>query len=236
MDHILNGIDLESISYQLLIDGYSVINPTFTKKNLDILPDLKNSSNKLRESSSEKFEKDYKGGFCKIITNKQINDSEYIFFSLYNSFCLKIIKSLGMDDLEFNSMYQTIDTKKSKHIAQTPHFDRIPALKFMLYLNDLNFVNGAFQLSKGSHHWVNQKLSKSRPKHGSNGYLELTRKIPNYFLNNLKPINGKAGTIIIFYTDVIHNQGLVKDGCCQILRSHYWKKSTLYNKFRAKFS
>ena len=236
MNSIIKEINLERITYQLLIDGYSLINPTFTKKNLQVLPDLKNSFKKLRESSTEKFENDYKGGFYKIIQNKNINDSENIIFSAYNSFCLNIINSLGMRNFEFNSMYQTIDTKKSKHIAQQPHFDRIPALKFMLYLNDLNSENGAFQLSKGSHHWINQNFSKSRPKYGSNGYLELTRNIPNYIIKNLKPVCGKAGSIIVFYTDVIHNQGLVKDGNCQILRSHYWKKSTLYDKFRSKFS
>ena len=74
MNSILKEINLERISYQLLIDGYSLINPTFTKKNLQVLPDLKNSFKKLRESSTEKFENDYRGGFYKIIQNKNIND------------------------------------------------------------------------------------------------------------------------------------------------------------------
>ena len=61
---------------------------------------------------------------------------------------------------ELDHLYQTLDTPDSLHIAQDPHFDRIPTLKFMLYVNDMKKSNGAFIVSPGSHHWVNQNFKK----------------------------------------------------------------------------
>ncbi|AQL29790.1 MULTISPECIES: phytanoyl-CoA dioxygenase family protein [unclassified Prochlorococcus] len=234
MEFHLHGLSFEEISYQLLIDGYSVIKPDFSRNLLNFLPDLKSNTEEFISSSTKYNDDEYEGGLYKIITKKNLTNPNYKVFRIYNEFCLSFMKALNINNHEFNSMYQTIDTKKTKHIAQKPHFDRLPALKFMLYLNNLNSDNGAFKLSKGSHHWVKKKLPNNRPKFESKEYLEYSRNLPKYILNGLNPIEGDAGTIIIFYTDCVHHQGLVNKGNCQILRSHYWKKTTFYDKLKRK--
>ena len=64
--------------------------------------------------------------------------------SHYNDFCLGLINGIGAKEKHLDATFKTIDTPDSKHIAQDPHFDRIPTLKFMLYVNDLSFAKGAF--------------------------------------------------------------------------------------------
>ena len=91
----------------------------------------------------------------------------------------------------------------------------------MLYLNDLNKKNGAFCLSPGSHHWVMNNYPKPRKDFFTPGFQEETRNIPKVISDRLRSIDGEAGSIIIFNTDCIHCQGIVKDGSCQIIRAHY---------------
>ena len=122
------------------------------------------------------------------------------------------------------------DRPKTKHIAQSPHFDRIPTLKFLLYLNDMDKNNGAFMLSPSSNNWVKNKFGIPRPPFMSKDYLNVTRNPPQLLLNRLKPIEGKAGTLIIFDTDTIHHQGLVKEGESRILRFHF-NSSTKLNEY-----
>ena len=96
---------------------------------------------------------DYQGGFAKFFTANEIYESfingENYFLEWLNSYFIKtIVKKLSNKrKYKLDHLIQTLDTPKSKHIAQEPHFDRIPTLKFMLYLNDMNKNNGAFVLS-----------------------------------------------------------------------------------------
>ena len=106
-------------------------------------------------------------------------------------------------------VFQTLDTPDTKHVAQEPHFDRIPTLKFMLYVNDISNDNGAFALSASTHHWVKTNFPLPRPSYHDPDYFKKSRELPKPIIENLKPIEGKAGTLIIFHTDTIHNQGLV---------------------------
>ena len=143
--------------------------------------------------------------------------------SHYNDFCLGLINGIGAKEKHLDAIFKTIDTPDSKHIAQDPHFDRIPTLKFMLYVNDLSFAKGAFCLSPGSHIWTRENFGPGdkRDSHGTAGFLEKSRNIPGEILRRLKPIEGKAGTIIVFNTDCIHHQGIVQSGQANIIRAHY---------------
>ena len=64
----------------------------------------------------------------------------------YNNFCIKLSGMFTYGRVQLSSIFTTYDNQESDHSAQKPHFDRIPTLKFMLYLNDLKFENGAFCL------------------------------------------------------------------------------------------
>ena len=41
------------------------------------------------------------------------------------------------------------------------------------------------------------------------------------YIEKLSPVYGQAGTIIVFDTDCIHHQGIVLNGDCRIIRSHF---------------
>ena len=66
------------------------------------------------------------------------------------------------DNLKID-VFQILDKLISNHSAQEPHFDRIPTLKFMLYVNDISINNGVFELSASTHHWVKRNFPLPRP-------------------------------------------------------------------------
>ena len=131
------------------------------------------------------------------------------------------IKNLKTNRFKID-VFQTLDNSETKHSAQKPHFDRIPTLKFLLYLNDINSKNGPFSLSPGSHHWVREKFPTPRESFDSIELLEKSRKIPEILLNNLQYVTGNAGQLLIFHSDCIHHQGLVQSGETKIIRAHLW--------------
>ena len=104
------------------------------------------------------------------------------------------------------------------HNAQDLHFDVLKTLKFFLYLNDVTEANGAFSCVPGSH----KKSEKIRNKYGNKISYEnkhLTRQL-DYKREQIIPIEGKAGDLIIFNTDVWHRAGIVKKGERKVMRGH----------------
>ena len=169
----------------------------------------------------------YQGGFAKFFTAKEIygssiNGVNYFLEWLNSDFIKSIVKKLQKKrKYKLDHLIQTLDTTKSKHIAQEPHFDRIPTLKFMLYLNDMNENNGAFVLSPGSHHWVKEKFKNNRGSFDDEKFFKETRNIPKPIVNKLISLDGKAGTLIVFHTDCIHMQGIPKENESRIFRAGY---------------
>ena len=207
---------IELINYEIKTDGFSVLGPSCHDFNgLDSIVERFRSS-----SPHQEFNNPYK---VKVFKKADLNNHKNFDIKHYHHHCLKIISQLDTAQNQLDAIFQTLDTPDSKHIAQDPHFDRIPTLKFMLYANDLTKESGAFCLSIGSHIWTKEKFtsSTSRPLHGANGFLEFSRNIPEPILSRLKPIEGEAGTVIIFDTDCIHHQGIVATGEAHIIRSHY---------------
>ena len=218
-------------------------------KDDDIFKNLQVIHNLSSEANLPGKEEEYEGGFCKYFSYQNINESyfrgkNYFLKWLNNKFINSIIDRLGgKNKYILDHLYQTLDTPKSLHIAQDPHFDRIPTLKFMLYLNNMNADNGAFILSPGSHHWVKENFKK-RGKFNNEAFFKKTRKIPQPIIDRLIHLNGKAGTVIVFLTDCIHMQGKVEKHESRIFRAGYRYKSNnnlikyskfIKNKFKEKF-
>ena len=224
------------ISNNLLLElelyGYAVV------KNHEIKKELLNSLIKLHRNllndKSIYKDKDYYGGYLKRWQNDLVSENNLEKSYLENFINSKIVQSIINSNrykgYKIHSVFATLDRKNTKHIAQDPHFDRIPTLKFMLYLNDMKKDNGAFMLSPGSQNWVKKNFKFPRPAFASKKFLEVTREIPQIIIDNLKPIEGKAGTIIIFDTDTVHHQGLVKDGESRIMRFHF-SSNKRFNKY-----
>ena len=230
--------------YSLLVFGYVIIDDFFSESD-DLFKRLK--SKHLMDLSLNNLDPDnnYLGGVCKTFidllggkeTKKKFKNSTKklnIEIALKELVTLPLIyetakRFFHSDNLTID-VFQTLDTPNSKHIAQEPHFDRIPTLKFMLYINNISSDNGAFELSVSTHHWVKRTFPLPRPAYDDLEYFKKSRELPKPIIDNLKPIEGKAGTLIIFHTDTIHNQGVVNNGECRIIRSHFRNKDLILNK------
>ena len=145
----------------------------------------------------------------------------------------------------FSSIYSTHDYKFDGSIGRNGylHFDRNLSLKYFLYLNDVTKENGAFFIQPNSHKlgkglrekaWgkfiptpndnlLKKVLLKLFGKHFSVVKNRLELDYPElYDPKKLIPVEGRAGTLIVFDSDVFHQGGKInKKGAERIvLRMH----------------
>jgi len=116
------------------------------------------------------------------------------------------------------SLYVMHELPGTNHIAQDLHFDVNKTLKFFLYLNDVTVTNGAFSCVPKSH----KESEKIRQIYGdeiSYKNRHLTRQL-DHNEEQIIPIEGKAGDLIIFNTDVWHRAGKVREGERKVMRGH----------------
>ena len=132
---------------------------------------------------------------------------------------VKLSDRFWQKQIEINTdIYVMHELPGTQHIAQDLHFDVKKTLKFFLYLNDVSENNGAFSCVPGSH----KKSEKIRGLYGNEISYEnrhLTRQLA-YTNDQVIPIEGKAGDLIIFNTDVWHRAGIVKEGERKVMRGH----------------
>ncbi|HLG02693.1 MAG TPA: phytanoyl-CoA dioxygenase family protein [Bacteroidia bacterium] len=133
------------------------------------------------------------------------------------SFMDELVRTyLGVDMKANISVFAVNDVVGSKHHANDLHFDVQRSLKFFIYLTDTMVENGAFFCAPGS----NAAAAALRKKYGSAiSYenRELSRELP-VNEEDVIPLEGKAGTLIIFDTDVFHRAGKVHRGERRVLR------------------
>ena len=123
----------------------------------------------------------------------------------------------GRVDLN-HSIYFVRDVVGSKHHANDLHFDVQRCFKFFIYLQDTTVDNGAFACVPGSL----TNAADIRSRYGekiSYDNRELTRDLP-FMEKDAVPVEGKAGTLIIFDTDVFHRAGSVSAGERWVMRGH----------------
>ncbi|WP_026375619.1 phytanoyl-CoA dioxygenase family protein [Aestuariibacter salexigens] len=124
----------------------------------------------------------------------------------------------------FKHLYISHDFESQKGMARNGylHFDRNWTLKFMLYLSDVEEGAGPFNVVPGSH-----KLGKKLREQGwksFRGYQNIPNRIGTDIdmrVDDAVPILGKAGTLIVFDTDIFHFGGVVEAGKSRLIaRSH----------------
>jgi hypothetical protein len=145
----------------------------------------------------------------------------------------------------FDSIYSTHDFKFEGSTGRNGylHFDRNASLKYFLYLNDVTKENGAFFIQPNSHKlgkklrqkaWGNlipkpndSFLKKIIIKSLGKSFKDVKNRIeldyPElYDESKLIPVEGKAGTLIVFDSDLFHQGGKInKKGAERIvLRMH----------------
>ncbi len=99
------------------------------------------------------------------------------------------------------------------------HFDRLHTLKFFIYLLDTTRANGAFECVPASH----KLTARIRAYHLRRGVRLLD--LPNFDVPSVleapTAIEGKAGTLLVFTTDLFHRGGVIQEGNERwVLRAH----------------
>lgn len=209
----------EKIDHELLLNGFAVIKD-FGRFYSELFKGLIDLYEKNIYTSKVSY---YEGGFCKRYEELSTKSKNIdILNKLVSNSLVQNVAIKNLNTKKFHiDVFQTFDNKETNHVAYNPHFDRIPTLKFLLYLNDIEIENGSFCISPGSHHWVQKNFPLPRDKYNSDKFLRKSRDLPPLILNKLEPISGAAGQLLIFYTDCVHNQGKVKSGETKITRVHF---------------
>ena len=124
-------------------------------------------------------------------------------------------------------IYMTKEVRNDRGLARNGylHFDRNWAFKVMVYLSDVTEGCGPFSVVPGSHDlgrslrqlgWEKYKKYGNVPNRSEVDLPDVSK-----LLGETQPIYGKAGTVILFDTDIFHLGGLVETGKHRwIIRSH----------------
>lgn len=97
-----------------------------------------------------------------------------------------------------------------------PHLDKIRTLKFFVYLTDTTSENGAMGVVPGSH--AANRAHRLRCLEANADFHAVTNLVSDV---GTVPVEGPAGTLFIFDTDVTHRAGHVQPGSeRRILRGH----------------
>lgn len=152
---------------------------------------------------------------------------------------------MGEKHYLLNALYITQEYNATEDLANNghPHFDQDWSFKFFLYLTDVDEDSGAFKCIPGTAQKGKELREKSHKE---------VKKIPNiknrilrdyeglgYTLDDFIPVEGKAGTLIIFDSDTFHFGGNIKEGRERmVMRSHNTIESSndLLSKMKKAFS
>jgi ectoine hydroxylase-related dioxygenase (phytanoyl-CoA dioxygenase family) len=126
---------------------------------------------------------------------------------------------LGNESILNHDIFLVHDVPNSVHVAQDLHHDKIPTLKFFIYLTDTTTENGSFYCVPGSHK-ITKLIQETNRQQSIIPSIESTRDIPKDMIANQIPLEGKAGTLIIFDTDVFHRAGKVSSSERFVMRGH----------------
>lgn len=165
----------------------------------------------------------YSNGQCARITSDVFDFSpfpitEKVFFS-------ELFKRLSEEYLSTKriflneQIFVVKDIVGTKHLANDLHYDVVKTFKFFIYLADTTTENGAFTCVPKSH----KKTAEYREKFSKEINYEnrdITRKLDLHLFDDPIPIEGKAGSLIIFDTDTWHKAGIVTKGERRVMRGH----------------
>jgi Phytanoyl-CoA dioxygenase (PhyH) len=126
---------------------------------------------------------------------------------------------MGGADYQFNyDLYVAYDVEGSDHFAHRMHYDRVPHLKFFLYLTDVDDRTGPLCVVPGSHGFAPRVQSDNR-RIGIVPTEDETRILPEEFKSRGVRVNGPAGTLLVFNSDIVHSATHITSGERLVIRS-----------------
>lgn len=156
-----------------------------------------------------------------ILKKEQVESKKYP--HTLKTFSSELMKNIALryweKPFELNKeIYLMNEVVGTKHVAMDMHFDVLPTFKFFIYLTDTTRENGAFACVPGSQAIaadIRKKVGRDIPFE----QREITRNIP-FGEDEVVHVEGKAGTLIIFTTEVFHRAGKVSKGERRVMRGH----------------
>jgi hypothetical protein len=98
------------------------------------------------------------------------------------------------------------------------HFDKHRRLNFLIYLTGTTVENGALQAMPGSHR--ENGTARERARRAGRSPSEVASLVE---CDSLIPIEGGAGAMVVFDSDVTHRAGHVRPGLVRrAIRGHAW--------------
>lgn len=118
----------------------------------------------------------------------------------------------------FNEIFVTHDNRSDQGLAANGflHFDRRPTFKFFMYLTDCDRDSGAFHYVPKTYQ-IGKKL-RTESRNESSDYKDMKNKLEidypelGYTAFDSIPIEGPAGTMFAFHSDVFHMGGRISEG------------------------
>lgn len=193
------------------------------------LEDVSGIKGEVEKIIEETVEDDYLFGKAARIGSvdhhQEVNPNIFNFFAqkwMYDLFAMYSGKVAN-----FQEMFVQHDYRNDRGVNRNGelHFDRLWTFKYMLYLTDVDETQGPFCTVPGSH--IDGKFLRERTWSDNGSYNKAKNRIfkdypeLGYSEEDIVPITGAAGTLIVFDTDLFHLGGLVQDNKDRILiRSH----------------
>ena len=126
---------------------------------------------------------------------------------------------MAQRDYRFNyDLYVAYDVEGSHHFAHRLHYDRLPHLKFFLYLTDVDDDTGPLYVVPGSHGYAPRAQAANR-RAGIVPSEEDTRVIPDEYRSGGVRVHGSAGTLLVFNSDIVHSATHLTEGERLVIRS-----------------
>ena len=128
----------------------------------------------------------------------------------------------------FDELFITHDYRCDQGSARNGflHFDRLSTFKFFMYLTDCDKDSGAFSYVPDTYQLGKELRTKAWKKTGKYGKIKNRLEIDypdlGYKQEDAVPVEGPAGTLFAFHSDVFHVGGGVKEGLeRRVIRHHY---------------
>lgn len=141
--------------------------------------------------------------------------------AIYSDDVMREIADEFMADREylFNyDLYIAHDVEGSHHFAHRLHYDRVPHLKFFIYLTDVDDHAGPLYAVPGSHAFAPQAQAANR-RAGLVPSEEETRIVPAEYQSQGIRVHGPAGTLLVFNSDIAHSATHITHGERLVIRS-----------------
>ncbi|MGW0819773.1 phytanoyl-CoA dioxygenase family protein [Streptomyces sp. NPDC002845] len=133
----------------------------------------------------------------------------------------------GREPYVFNHDLMVVrDVVGTEHLGQQMHYDRMPQLKFFLYLTDTTTANGAFRCLPGSQGHA-KALQRENRRRLTLPDSRQTRLPEPEFTTGLVPVEGPAGSLIVIDSDIAHRGAPVERGHRLSVRSRSYHPAYL---------